>query len=190
MKKSSTKKDLSPEHTSALLDMLKSRFEQNMHRHKGMKWESIEKRLKKSKDKVWTLSEMERTGGEPDVIGLDKMTDEFLFVDCAAETPKGRRSICYDQEALDSRKENKPVDSALRMAEVIGIDMLNEQQYRDLQKVEKVDEKTSSWIMTPPDIRELGGALFADRRYGHVFVYHNGASSYYAVRGFRGILRV
>ena len=174
----------------ALLTILKSRFEKNMVRHKGLKWDKIEARLKRSEKKLSSLNEMESTGGEPDVIEYDKKADQYLFCDCAAETPKGRRSICYDQEAMDARKEHKPKNNAVGMALAMGIELLTEQQYRALQKLGEFDTKTSSWIETPEAIREQGGALFCDRRYGTVFVYHNGAQSYYAVRGFRGVLKV
>jgi hypothetical protein len=169
---------------------LKSRFEKNMNRHNGMDWSAIETKLKASPEKLWSLNEMERTGGEPDVVAFDKKTGEYIFMDCTPESPKGRRSICYDYDALESRKENKPGNSALGMAEDMGIEILSEEQYRELQKLGTVDAKTSSWIKTPDDIRKRGGAIFADWRYGHVFVYHNGAESYYAARGFRGLLRV
>lgn len=173
-----------------LLKILKSRFEKNMHRHNGLEWAKIESKLDKNPEKLRSLNEMEETGGEPDVVGYDANTGKFIFCDCSAESPKGRRSICYDTEALESRKENKPWNSALGMAAEMGIEILSEEQYRDLQKLEKFDTKTSSWILTPFDIRAKGGALFCDYRYGHVFVYHNGAESYYGVRGFRGILLV
>lgn len=161
-----------------------------MGRHKGLEWSAVQKRLEANPDTIWSLSEMERTGGEPDVIGQDKKSGEFLFADCSAETPKDRLSLCFDKEALDSRKENKPDGSAVEMAEAMGIEILSEEQYRELQKLGKFDLKTSSWVQTPAAIRKLGGALFCDRRYDTVFVYHNGASSYYAVRGFRGCLKV
>ncbi|HEY0652836.1 MAG TPA: DUF4256 domain-containing protein [Chryseosolibacter sp.] len=186
----SAKKKLSAHQRDELIDILKRRFEKNMSRHKGIDWESVESRLHENPEKLWSLNEMERTEGEPDVIGLDKKSGEVIFADCAPESPKGRRSICYDHEALESRKEHKPENSAIQMAEDMGIDMLNEEQYRELQKLGKFDAKTSSWVRTPADIRKLGGALFCDWRYGHVFVYHNGAESYYAARGFRGMLRV
>ncbi|MBX9724924.1 MAG: DUF4256 domain-containing protein [Candidatus Obscuribacterales bacterium] len=173
-----------------LITDLKTRFEKNTARHKGLEWSTVQKRLEANPDKLWSLSEMERTGGEPDVIGHDKKSGEFLFVDCSAESPKERRSLCFDKEALDSRKENKPAGSAVEMAQAMGIEILSEEQYRELQKLGKFDLKTSSWVQTPAAIRKLGGALFCDRRYEHVFVYHNGASSYYAVRGFRGCLKV
>jgi hypothetical protein len=173
-----------------LLTVLRMRFEKNMNRHKGLEWAAIEAKLKANPGKLWSLSEMEATGGEPDVVGYDKKTGEYIFYDCSAESPKGRRSVCYDTEALESRKEHKPKNSALGMAAAMGIEILTEEQYRELQKFGAFDSKTSSWIKTPPDIRELGGALFGDFRFGHVFVYHNGAESYYAARGFRGSLRV
>jgi hypothetical protein len=169
---------------------LKTRFEKNMKRHKGIEWAKVQAKLEASADKLWSLNEMESTGGEPDVVGLDKKTSEFVFYDCSAETPKNRRSICYDREALDSRKEFKPADNAIDMALGMGIELLTEEQYRELQELGNFDLKTSSWVQTPPAIRKLGGALFADRRYDRVFVYHNGAPSYYAVRGFRGSLKV
>ena len=169
---------------------LKTRFEENRSRHKGVEWAKVRSRLDANPGKLWSLSEMERTGGEPDVIGHDAKTGEYLFYDCSPESPAGRRSVCYDREALDSRKEHKPANSAMEMADGMGIELLTEDEYRALQKLGEFDLKTSSWIVTPPDIRKLGGALFCDRRYDHVFVYHNGASSYYAARGFRGSLRV
>jgi hypothetical protein len=174
----------------SLLRALKARFEKHMKRHSGLAWEKVLARLEASPDKLWSLSEMERTGGEPDVIGHDDKTGEYLFYDCAAEAPKGRRSICFDRQSLDARKEFKPRDSASDMAAAMGVEILTEQQYRELQKLGEFDTKTSSWLKTPPAIRKLGGAVFGDRRYGHVFVYHNGAQSYYAGRGFRGSLRV
>ena len=184
------KKELSPKQREKLLKTLKVRFEKNKSRHAGLEWAKVQARLEAHPEKLWPLGEMERTGGEPDAVGQDKKTGEILFVDCSEETPKGRRSVCYDREALDSRKEFKPKDSAVEMAATIGIELLTEEQYRELQKLGEFDTKTSSWLQTPPAIRKLGGALFADRRYDHVFVYHNGASSYYAVRGFRGSLWV
>lgn len=183
-------KTLSTEQYETLLKTLKVRFEKNMGRHKGLAWANVQAKLEAKKEKLWSLSEMERTGGEPDVMGLDKKTGEYIFYDCAAETPVGRRSVCYDGEALASRKEHKPKSSALDMAAAIGIDLLTEEQYRELQNLGNFDMKTSSWVQTPSDIRKLGGALFCDYRYGKVFVYHNGAESYYAARGFRGMLRV
>ena len=173
-----------------LVKVLKARFEKNMHRHAGLEWGKVQARLEGNPGKLWSLGEMERTGGEPDVVGVDKRTDEYIFYDCAPESPKGRRSVCYDREALESRKEHKPEDNAIDMAAAMGIELLTEEQYRELQTLGHFDLKTSSWLKTPPDIRKLGGALFADFRYGHVFVYHNGAQSYYAIRGFRGALRV
>lgn len=187
---SSTKQKLSPAQREEVLATLRARFEKNPGRHKGIAWAGVHERLEASPEKLWSLSEMERTEGEPDVIGHDKKTGEFIFCDCSAESPKGRRSICYDQEALDSRKEHKPAHSAKAMAAEMGIDLLTEEQYRDLQKLGKFDEKTSSWVETPADIRKLKGALFCDRRYGQIFLYHNGAESYYAARAFRGMLRV
>jgi hypothetical protein len=183
-------KELSPEQREELLRVLKARFDKNMKRHKGLEWAKIQAKLEGNTEKLWSLNEMERTGGEPDVIGHDKKTGEYIFYDCSAESPKGRRSLCYDREALDARKENKPQNSAMDMASAIGIELLTEEQYRALQKLGDFDTKTSSWVKTPSDIRTLGGALFCDRRYGNVFVYHNGADSYYGARGFRGSLRV
>jgi Protein of unknown function (DUF4256) len=173
-----------------LLSALKARFEKNMSRHKGLEWAKVQAKLGADPDKLRSLSEMERTGGEPDVVGYDKKTDEYTFCDCSAESPAGRRSLCYDREALESRKENRPEGNAIDMASAMGIELLTEEQYRELQKLGKFDLKTSSWVQTPSDIRKLGGALYCDRRYGHVFLYHNGAQSYYAARGFRGSLRV
>jgi Protein of unknown function (DUF4256) len=186
----SNKKKLSVEQREELLGALKVRFEKNMNRHKGLEWAEVQARLEADAEKLWSLNEMERTGGEPDVVGYDKKTGEYIFYDCSAESPKGRRSICYDREAQESRKEHKPENNAVDMAAAMGIELLTEEQYRELQKLGKFDEKTSSWVTTPADIRKLDGALFCDRRYGNVFVYHNGASSYYAARGFRGALRV
>jgi hypothetical protein len=183
------KKDLSPEHEE-LLGILKARFEKNMNRHKGLEWVKVRAKLEVNKKKLWSLSEMERTGGEPDVVGHDKKTDEYIFYDCSAESPKGRRSVCYDREGQESRKEHKPENNALDMAAAMGIDLLTEEQYRALQKLGNFDMKTSSWVKTPAEIRKLGGALFMDFRYGNVFVYHNSAPSYYAARAFRGSLRV
>jgi len=191
MKKSNNpEKKLSPKQIQDLLEALKIRFEKNKNRHKGLEWKKIESKLNGNSKKLFSLFEMERTGGEPDVVGYDKKTDEFIFVDCSAETPTGRRSVCYDREGLESRKEHRPEHSAIDLAKEIGIELLSEDEYRDLQMLGKFDQKTSSWIKTPTNIRDLGGALFADYRYGQVFVYHNGAQSYYAVRGFRGSLRV
>ncbi|MBK6546211.1 MAG: DUF4256 domain-containing protein [Saprospiraceae bacterium] len=186
----SKKMELSTKQSEELINILKVRFEKNMNRHNGLEWANVQKKLETNAGKLWSLNEMEITGGEPDVIAYDKKTEEYIFYDCSAESPKGRRSVCYDREALDSRKEFKPENNALDMAGAMGIEILNEAQYRDLQKVGTFDTKTSSWVKTPPDIRKLGGALFTDFRYNHVFVYHNGASSYYAARGFRGLLRV
>jgi hypothetical protein len=173
-----------------LLSILKKRFEKNMNRHKDLDWSDIQKKLEANPDKLWSLDEMEITGGEPDVVGHDKKTGEYIFYDCSPESPKGRRSVCYDNEALESRKEHKPKNSAKGMAAEMGIELLSEEQYRELQKLGNFDTKTSSWVITPADVRELGGALFCDRRYGQVFLYHNGAESYYGARGFRGSLRV
>jgi hypothetical protein len=186
------KKNLSSERRRELLLALRGRFEKNMNRHKGLEWTKVQLKLDSPAggEKLWSLHEMEKTGGEPDVIGYDKKTGEYIFYDCSAESPKGRRSICYDHEALESRKEHKPENSATQMAADMGIELLTEEQYRDLQKLGKFDAKTSSWIKTPSDIRKLGGAIFADYRYDNVFIYHNGAESYYAARGFRGSLRV
>jgi hypothetical protein len=181
---------LSPDQREELLRVLKSRFEKNMSRHKGLEWAKVLAKLEADTGKLWSLGEMERTGGEPDVVGHDKKTDEFIFYDCSAESPEGRRSLCYDREALESRKEHKPKNCAVAMAAAMGTELLSEEQYRELQKLDNFDTKTSSWVKTPPDIRKLGGALFCDRRYDSVFVYHNGAESYYAARGFRGSLRV
>ena len=173
-----------------LLKALKTRFEKNMNRHKGLEWAKVQAKLEANTEKLRSLKEMERTGGEPDVVGYDKKTGEYIIYDCSVESPEGRRSVCYDREGLESRKEHKPVNNAIDMAAAMGIDILTEEQYRALQKLGKFDAKTSSWVKTPSEIRKLGGALFCDRRYNHVFVYHNGAESYYAVRGFRGSLRV
>lgn len=183
-------KKLSSQQSEELLKTLKSRFEKNMNRHKGLDWTKVQAKLEANPGKLWSLDEMEITGGEPDVVGMDKKTGEYIFYDCSAESPKGRRSICYDHEALASRKEHKPENSAVEMAADMDIELLTEEQYRELQKLGNFDTKTSSWIVTPPDIRKLGGALFCDRRYDTVFLYHNGAESYYAARGFRGSLRV
>lgn len=186
----SIKKKLLAEQRDELLSVLKIRFDKNMGRHKGLDWANVSAKLEANPTKLWSLNEMEKTGGEPDVVGIDKKTGEYIFYDCSAESPAGRRSICYDHEALESRKEHKPANSAIQMAEDMGIEILTEEQYRELQKLGKFDTKTSSWIKTPTDIRKLGGAIFADYRYGTVFVYHNGAESYYAARAFRGSLRV
>jgi Protein of unknown function (DUF4256) len=186
----SAKKDLSPKQREELLSTLKARFEKNMSRHKGIEWAQVRSRLESNADKLWSLHEMERTGGEPDVVGHDKNTGEYIFYDCSAETPKDRRSLCYDREALDARKEHKPANSALDMAAAMAVEVLTEDQYRQLQKLGQFDTKTSSWVKTPPNIRKLGGALFCDRRYDTVFTYHNGAESYYAGRGFRATARV
>ncbi|MBK7092543.1 MAG: DUF4256 domain-containing protein [bacterium] len=189
-KKKNNGKQLSSKQRDELLGVLKSRFEKNMKRHKGSEWQEVEARLKADAEKMWSLYEMENSGGEPDVVGHDKKTGEYIFVDCSAESPKGRRSVCYDRDALESRKEHKPKNSATDMASAMGIEILTEDEYRNLQSLGQFDTKTSSWIKTPSDIRDLGGAIFADYRYGKVFLYHNGAESYYAARGFRGSLRV
>jgi hypothetical protein len=183
-------KELSIDQQNDLIAILKVRFEKHMNRHKGLDWTEILAKLKTHPEKLWSLSEMERTGGEPDIIGYDKKTGQYIFCDCSSESPIGRRSVCYDREGLESRKEHKPENNAVDMAAAMGIELLTEDQYRELQKLGKFDTKTSSWIKTPPDIRKLGGAIFGDFRYGQVFIYHNGAESYYAVRGFRGMLRV
>jgi hypothetical protein len=186
----SNKKQLAPQQREDLLRALKARFEKNMNRHKGLEWAKIEAKLKANTEKLWSLNEMERSGGEPDVVEHDKKTGEYIFYDCSAESPKGRRSVCYDREGLESRKEHKPENNAIDMAAAMGIELLAEEQYRELQKLGNFDTKTSSWVKTPSDIRKLGGALFAEFRYGNVFVCHNSAPSYYAARGFRGSLRV
>jgi hypothetical protein len=183
-------KDMNAKQREELLQILKARFEKNMNRHKGVEWAKVQAKLEANTEKLWSLNEMERTGGEPDVVGHDKKTGEYVFYDCSVESPKGRRSVCYDREALEARKENKPKDSAINMAAAMGVELLTEEQYRELQKLGEFDLKTSSWIQTPADIRKLGGALFCDRRYNTVFLYHNGADSYYAARGFRGSVRV
>lgn len=185
-------KELSPEQREELFRALKARFEKNRSRHKSLEWAKVQAKLDlpAGGEKLWSLNEMERTGGEPDVVGHDKRTDEYIFYDCSAESPKGRRSVCYDREGQEARKKHKPENNAMDMAAAMGIELLTEAQYRELQKLGKFDTKTSSWVKTPSDIREPGGALFCDRRYGHVFVYHNGAESYYGARGFRGSLRV
>jgi hypothetical protein len=185
-----TRKALSPEQRGELLTTLKARFEKNLNRHQGLEWAKVQARLEANPEKLWSLHEMERTGGEPDVVGHDKKTGEYIFCDCSAESPKGRRSVCYDREALEARKEHKPENSAVGMATAMGIELLSEEQYRELQTLGDFDTKTSSWVKTPSDIRKLGGALFCDRRYGHVFTYHNGAESYYAARAFRGSLKI
>ena len=184
------KKKLSSEESAKLTNALKARFEKNMNRHQGLQWAKVQARLEANPEKLWSLHEMETTGGEPDVIGHDKGTGEYIFYDCSAESPKGRRSVCYDREALEARKENKPKDSAVNMATAMGIELLTEEQYRELQRLGEFDTKTSSWVKTPSEIRKLDGALFCDRRFDYVFLYHNGAESYYAARGFRGSLRV
>lgn len=185
-----TNAGLTPAQCDEFIGVLKERFEKNMNRHKGVEWAPLQAKLEGAGEKIRSLFQMEDTGGEPDVVGYDKKSGEYIYFDCSEETPKGRRNVCYDREALEGRKEFKPKDTALDMAEAMGIELLTEEQYRDLQKLGHFDMKTSSWLRTPPDIRKLGGAIFADYRYGTVFVYHNGASSYYAVRGFRGSLRV
>lgn len=183
-------KELSPEQREELLKTWKARFEKNMDRHQGIEWANVQEKLVANAEKLWSLHQMESTGGEPDVVGHDKETGEYIIYDCSAESPKGRRSVCYDREALESRKEHKPANSAIDMADAMGIELLTKEQYRELQKLGNFDMKTSSWVKTPANIRKLGGALFCDRRYDTVFVYHNGAESYYAARGFRGSLRV
>lgn len=182
--------DLSAKQVEEMINTLKARFEKNMNRHKSLEWNKVKEKLGANTDKLWSLSEMEISGGEPDVVGYDKKTNEYIFYDCSEESPKGRRSLCYDQPALDSRKEHKPKDNAMEMAAAMGIEILSEEEYRALQELGEFDTKTSSWVITPPEIRELGGALFCDRRYDQVFLYHNGAESYYAARGFRGSLKV
>ena len=184
------KKVLKANERDELLGVLRARFEKNMDRHKGLDWTKVQAKLEANPEKLWSLNEMEKTGGEPDVVGFDKKTAEFIFYDCSAESPKGRRSVCYDRAALEARKEHKPANTALDMAAAMGVEILTEEQYRELQKLGSFDLKTSSWVKTPADIRELGGALFCDRRYNPVFLYHNGADSYYGARGFRGSLRV
>jgi hypothetical protein len=185
-----TKKRLSLEEREELLRALKTRFEKNMNHHKGLEWAKVQPKLEANTEKLWSLSEMERTGGKPDVVGHDKKTGEYIFYDCSAESPKGRRSLCYDRRALDDRKEHKPENNAIDMAATMGVELLSEEQYRELQKLGNFDMKTSSWVKTPSDIRRLGGAVFCDRRYDNVFLYHNGAESYFGARGFRGSLRV
>lgn len=188
--KTATKNELSSDQRAELLNTLHTRFEKNMSRHPDLEWANVQARLEANPEKLGSLHEMEQTGGEPDVVGHDAATGAYIFYDCSAESPKGRRSICYDRDALESRKANKPANSALDMATAMGVELLSEEQYRELQKLGEFDKKTSSWVKTPADIRKLGGALFCDRRFGHVFVYHNGAESYYAARGFRGALQV
>ncbi|HZM89761.1 MAG TPA: DUF4256 domain-containing protein [Blastocatellia bacterium] len=183
-------KDIKANQREELFRTLKDRFEKNVNRHKGLEWAQVQAKLEANTEKLWSLNEMESTGGEPDVVGQDKKTGEYIFYDCSAESPKGRRSLCYDGEALESRKEHKPKNSAMDMAAAMGVELLTEEQYRELQQLGDFDTKTSSWVKTPSDIRKLGGALFCDRRYDHVFLSHNGAESYYAARGFRGLLRV
>lgn len=185
-----SKKELSTEQRGELLEALKARFEKNMTRHENLEWARVAAKLEADPEKLWSLGEMERTGGEPDVVGFDKETGEYIFYDCSAESPKGRRSVCYDREALESRKEHKPKNNAVDMAAEMGVEILTEEQYRELQKLGIFDTKTSSWVKTPSEIRNLGGAVYCDRRYNQVFVYHNGAESYYAARGFRGSLRI
>ena len=184
------KKEVSSKEREELFSTLKARFDKNLNRHKGLSWSKVQEKLEANSEKIWSLNEMENSGGEPDVVGYDMKTDEYIVYDCSAESPKGRRSICYDQEALNARKENKPANSAIAMANAMGIHILTEEQYRELQQLGEFDLKTSSWVKTPDDIRKLGGAVFCDRRYNQVFLYHNGADSYYAARGFRGSLRV
>ena len=186
----SNQKKLSPEQSKELLKTLKTRFEKNMNRHKGIEWAKVQAKLEANPEKLWSLDDMETTGGEPDVVGFDKKTGEYIFYDCSPESPKERRSLCYDRRALDSRKEHKPKNSAMDMAADMGIEILTEEQYRELQELGEFDTKTSSWVKTPADIRQLGGAVFCDRRYNTVFLYHNGAESYYGARGFRGSLRL
>ena len=188
--KTTSEKNLSAEQTEELVSVLKKRFEKNMQRHEEIEWDKVLEKLENSPEKLWSLSEMERTEGEPDVIGYDSEKDEYLFCDCSKESPKGRRSVCYDHAALEARKKFKPENSAMNMATEMGIEMLTEEQYRELQKLGEFDLKTSSWVLTPGEIRKLGGALFCDRRFNHVFLYHNGADSYYGARGFRGMLRL
>ena len=185
-----TKKQLSSKQREELLRALQTRFEKNMNRHKGLNWDKVQARLEGNPEKLWSLNEMENTGGEPDVVGHDNRTGEYVFYDCSAQSPKGRTSLCYDREALDSRKEHKPKNNAMDMAASMGVELLTEEQYLELQKLGDFDTKSSSWVKTPADMRRLGGALFGDRRFGRVFFYHNGAESYYSARGFRGVLRV
>jgi Protein of unknown function (DUF4256) len=190
MKGTKTKKELSPDQRKELLGTLKARFDKNMERHKGLEWAKVKAKLEANPEKLWSLNEMERTGGEPDVVGHEKKTGEYIFIDCSAESPTGRRSVCYDRAGLDSRKEHKPANNAMDMAAAMGIELLTEEQYRELQKLGEFDRKTSSWVIAPAEMRKLGGGLFCDRRFGRVFVYHNGAQSYYSGRAFRGSLRV
>lgn len=190
MNAAKAKKKLSLKDRDALLEILQARFEEHMHRHKGIAWGKVSAKLEGANANLWSLNEMEKTGGEPDVVGFDKKADEFIFFDCSAESPKGRRSVCYDREGLESRKEHKPKNTAIDLASAMGVELLTETQYRDLQLLGEFDTKTSSWLQTPEEIRALGGAIFGDRRYDSVFIYHNGAQSYYAARGFRGCLRV
>jgi hypothetical protein len=190
MKSVETKKELSPEQREELLRALKARFEENMNRHKGLDWARVKAKIEANREKLWSLTEMERTGGEPDVVGQDKKAGEYVFYDCSAETPKGRVSVCYDREGWESRKEHRPKTTAMDMAAAMGIELLTEEEYFELQKLGEFDTKTSSWVKAPADIRKLGGALYCDRRYGRVFVGHNGAQSYYAARAFRGSLRI
>jgi len=186
----SEKHGLSPEQSVALISSLRARFAQNMSRHSDCVWSAVQEKIENNSARLWSLQKMEESGGEPDIVAYDKLTDEYIFYDCSPETPSGRRNVCYDRAGLESRKEHRPENNALDMAATMGIDLLTEAEYRELQKLGNFDTKTSSWLKTPPDIRKLGGALFGDRRYGHVFLYHNGAQSYYGVRGFRGSLRV
>ena len=186
----SISRELTPEQSEELFKILKDRFEKNMQRHQGLEWAKVQAKLQANTDKLWSLYQMETTGGEPDIVSYDERTEEYIFYDCSAESPKGRRNVCYDREALDARKQFKPATNAIEMAALMGIELLTEEQYRELQQLGKFDTKTSSWIKTPAAIRKLGGALFCDRRYNHVFVYHNGAESYYAARGFRGCLQI
>ena len=190
MKNTSKKRDLSPDQRNKLLSTLKSRFEKNMDRHQGLDWSKVEAKLRAHAEKLWTLNEMEQTGGEPDVVGFDKKSGEFIFYDCAPETPKGRRSLCYDRAALNARKEHKPADSATDVAATMGVEVMSEEDYREVQSLGQFDQKTSRWLKTPADIRKRGGAIFGDFRYGRVFIYHNGAESYYAARAFRAALKV
>lgn len=183
-------KVMKPEQREEILRLLRTRFDENMNRHQGLEWSKVQAKLQANPEKLWSLNEMEKTGGEPDVVGLDSTSGEYIFYDCSPESPEGRRNVCYDQEALEGRKKFPPKDSAINMAEIMGIELLTENQYRELQKLGKFDTKTSSWLKTPPDIRKLGGAIFGDRRYDAVFIYHNGADSYYGARRFRGSLRV